>query len=98
MAAEPLCRGLSETCARGLLELLCELSIQLGRFVVPNHRSDGMNEVGLLVTLQARPGKEAEVEGFLKSALPLVEGRPASRPWAKRKPIRATRHGRALAG
>src|SRR5277367_3571054 len=25
-------------------------------------------------------------------------GRPASRPWAKRKPIRATRHGRALAG
>ena len=25
-------------------------------------------------------------------------GRPACRPWAKRKPIRATRHGRALAG
>ncbi len=25
-------------------------------------------------------------------------GRPASRPWAKRKPIHATRHGRALAG
>jgi uncharacterized protein (DUF433 family) len=25
-------------------------------------------------------------------------GRPASRPWAKRKPTRATRHGRALAG
>jgi uncharacterized protein (DUF433 family) len=25
-------------------------------------------------------------------------GRPASRPWAKRKPILATRHGRALAG
>jgi len=25
-------------------------------------------------------------------------GRPASRPWAKRKPIRATRHGRAIAG
>ena len=25
-------------------------------------------------------------------------GRPASRPWAKRKPVRVTRHGRALAG
>jgi len=25
-------------------------------------------------------------------------GRPASRPWAKRKPIRSTRHGRAVAG
>ncbi len=25
-------------------------------------------------------------------------GRPASRPWAKRKPIHATRHGHALAG
>jgi uncharacterized protein (DUF433 family) len=25
-------------------------------------------------------------------------GRPVSRPWAKRKAIRATRHGRALAG
>ena len=25
-------------------------------------------------------------------------GRPASRPWAKRKPILVTRHGRALAG
>jgi uncharacterized protein (DUF433 family) len=25
-------------------------------------------------------------------------GRPAFRPWAKRKPIRATRHGRVLAG
>lgn len=25
-------------------------------------------------------------------------GRPASRPWAKRKPIRSTQHGRAVAG
>jgi uncharacterized protein (DUF433 family) len=25
-------------------------------------------------------------------------GRPASRPWAKRKPVLVTRHGRALAG
>ena len=31
-----------------------------------------MNEFGLLATLQARPGKETEVEAFLKSAQPLV--------------------------
>ena len=31
-----------------------------------------MNKFGLLATLQARPGKEAEVEAFLKSAQPLV--------------------------
>jgi len=40
-----------------------------------------MNEVGLLVTLQARPGKEAEVEGFLKSALPLVEAETGTTIW-----------------
>jgi hypothetical protein len=40
-----------------------------------------MNQVALLVTLQARPGKEAEVEGFLKSALPLVEAEPGTTTW-----------------
>ena len=40
-----------------------------------------MNEVGLLVTLQARPGKEAEVEGFLKSALLLVEAEASTTTW-----------------
>ena len=40
-----------------------------------------MNQVGLLVTLQARPSKEAEVEGFLKSALPLVEAEPDTTTW-----------------
>ena len=32
-----------------------------------------MNRVGILATLQSRPGKEAEVEQFLQSARPLVE-------------------------
>jgi hypothetical protein len=32
-----------------------------------------MNRVGILATLQARPGKEIKVEEFLKSATPLVE-------------------------
>jgi quinol monooxygenase YgiN len=40
-----------------------------------------MNQAGLLVTLQARPGKEAEVEGFLKSALPLVEAEMGTTAW-----------------
>jgi quinol monooxygenase YgiN len=40
-----------------------------------------MNQLGLLVTLQARPGKEAEVEGFLKSALPLVEAETGTTTW-----------------
>jgi len=31
-----------------------------------------MEVVGLLVTLQARPGKEADAEAFLKSAQPLA--------------------------
>ena len=40
-----------------------------------------MNQRGLLVTLQSRPGKEAEVEGFLKSALPLVEAETGTTTW-----------------
>jgi quinol monooxygenase YgiN len=40
-----------------------------------------MNQRALLVTLQARPGKEAEVEGFLKSALPLVEAETGTTTW-----------------
>src|SRR5579871_5148068 len=40
-----------------------------------------MNQMGLSVTLQARPGKVAEVEGFLKSALPLFEAETATTAW-----------------
>jgi quinol monooxygenase YgiN len=40
-----------------------------------------MNRIGLLATLQARPGKEAEVESFLKSALPLVEAETGTTTW-----------------
>jgi quinol monooxygenase YgiN len=32
-----------------------------------------MNSLGILATLQGKPGKESEVETFLKSAAPLVE-------------------------
>ena len=36
---------------------------------------------GLLVRLEAKAGKEADVEAFLKSALPLVEQEPATKAW-----------------
>lgn len=35
----------------------------------------------LLVQLQARPGKEKDVEQFLTGALPLVEAEPGTRTW-----------------
>ncbi len=36
---------------------------------------------GLLVKLEAKSGKEADVEAFLKSALPLVQQEPATTAW-----------------
>ena len=40
-----------------------------------------MVNVALLVRLEAKPGKEAEVESFLRSGLPLVEDEPATTAW-----------------
>jgi quinol monooxygenase YgiN len=40
-----------------------------------------VNKVGILATLQARPGKEAEVEQFLRSAGPLVEAETGTTAW-----------------
>ncbi len=40
-----------------------------------------MVKVALLVRLEAKPGKEAEVESFLKSGLALVEEEPATTAW-----------------
>jgi quinol monooxygenase YgiN len=37
--------------------------------------------VALLVRLEARPGKEAEVEEFLRSGLAIVEEEPATLAW-----------------
>ena len=37
--------------------------------------------VGLLVTLEAKPGKEDDVATFLKGALPLVEDEPQTTAW-----------------
>ncbi|WP_040625746.1 putative quinol monooxygenase [Mucilaginibacter paludis] len=40
-----------------------------------------MIKLGLLITLEAKPGKEAEVEAFLKSALPLAQNEPDTINW-----------------
>jgi len=40
-----------------------------------------MASVALLVRLEAKPGKEAEVESFLHSGLAIVEQEPATTTW-----------------
>jgi quinol monooxygenase YgiN len=40
-----------------------------------------MVSVGLLVRLEAKPGKEAEVDEFLRSALPLVQEERETTAW-----------------
>jgi quinol monooxygenase YgiN len=40
-----------------------------------------MTKVALFVRLEAKPGKEAEVESFLKAGLPLVQEEPATTAW-----------------
>jgi quinol monooxygenase YgiN len=38
-------------------------------------------KVALLVKLEAKPGREEDVEAFLRSALPLVQEEPATVAW-----------------
>jgi quinol monooxygenase YgiN len=40
-----------------------------------------MVRVALVVRFKAKPGKEADVESFLKSGLPLAEAEPATTAW-----------------
>lgn len=40
-----------------------------------------MEKVAIWAMVQAKPGKEAEVEAFLKSAQPLAEAEPATVAW-----------------
>ena len=40
-----------------------------------------MEKFALLARVEAKPGKEAEVLAFLKSALPLAEGEPGTIRW-----------------
>jgi quinol monooxygenase YgiN len=50
-----------------------------------------MEKFGLYVALQAKPGKEDEVEQFLRNAMPLVNAEPGTISWyAVRQPGSAT--------
>jgi quinol monooxygenase YgiN len=40
-----------------------------------------MVTVALFVQLEAKPGKEKDVEAFLKGALPIVQDEPATTAW-----------------
>jgi quinol monooxygenase YgiN len=40
-----------------------------------------MEKLAIFAQLEAKPGKEREVEEFLKSALPLVQAEPGTRSW-----------------
>jgi quinol monooxygenase YgiN len=40
-----------------------------------------MVRVALLVRLEAKPGKEADVEQFLRGGLAIVQGEPATTDW-----------------
>lgn len=40
-----------------------------------------MVKVGLLVRMEAKPGKEAEVQSFLEGALPLAQQEPGTTAW-----------------
>lgn len=40
-----------------------------------------MVTVGLLVRLEAKPGREAEVEGFLRGGLAIAQGEAATTAW-----------------
>src|SRR6202453_3690778 len=42
---------------------------------------NSMEAIGLLVTLEARPGKEADAEAFLKSAQPLALNESGTLKW-----------------
>jgi quinol monooxygenase YgiN len=54
------------------------------------YEGDYVNKVGILATLQARPGKEADVEEFLRSAGPLVEAETGTTAWFAFKVAHAT--------
>lgn len=40
-----------------------------------------MEKLGILAVLEAKPGKEREVENFLKAALPMAEGERQTVSW-----------------
>lgn len=46
-----------------------------------NSTNDNIAKLGLFVRLESRPGKESEVENFLRSGLPFVEAEANTTVW-----------------
>jgi uncharacterized protein (DUF433 family) len=65
--------------------------------LIANMLSQGANPEEILEGYPALDREKVELAPLYVQAFPR-RGRPAPRPWAKRKPIHATRHRRALAG
>ena len=59
--------------------------------------SQGASAEEILAGYPALDKEKVELAPLYVQAFPR-RGRPSARPWAKRKPILATRHGRSLAG
>jgi quinol monooxygenase YgiN len=78
-----------QLCGHAKKALHCASKGAFGVVICQERRQNGasleriytMVEVGLLVRLEAKPGKESEVESFLKSALPLVDAEPDTVAW-----------------
>jgi quinol monooxygenase YgiN len=56
------------------------LRITIGQ-IYSTQEGNSMEALGLLVTLEARPGKEADAEAFLKSAQPLAVDETGTLKW-----------------
>jgi uncharacterized protein (DUF433 family) len=65
--------------------------------LVADMLNEGTSPEDILEGYPALDSEKVELAPLYVQAFPR-RGRPASRPWAKRKPILATRHSRALAG
>ena len=46
-----------------------------------SEKEQQMVNVGLFVRLQAKPGKEGDLESFVRSGLPMVQKEPATTAW-----------------
>ncbi len=59
----------------------CALTKLSVTFALPLQRSLPMVSVALLVRLESKPGKEADVAKLLEAGLPLVQAEPATVAW-----------------
>jgi quinol monooxygenase YgiN len=60
---------------------MCSLLTVVSSATANQQEGNSMESIGLLVKLEARPGKEADAEAFLKSAQPLALDEKATLKW-----------------